>query len=800
MQAEFSSPSSLAVWYDPSYQDELVLYVADTGNHRIRRIDGLGSGVPFVTCFAGQCGNGTSSYTETLQAAPPRPGYADGEGDVARFDSPKGVAVTLDSGWVLVADTNNHLIRRITTNGTVETVAGHLEVAETDSQGRPLAGCEPPCLKGVPGHRDGNLTWAQFYYPSDVAVGPNRTIIVTDQHRVRMVTTDEAVSEVQGVASLGRVVTLAGQRHEGQRDGEGPEATFSMPEAVTVSLADGAIYVADAVSCRIRRLLSATAIAPAVNCSARFTDVLRPSGCTSYDPPVDRRDKTASPVFGNIHYNYRFYANLSTATEGFEPVGRTIQACVGSPPPDRLDKRFWNDSTTAITGENLVVDDGRVAVKEDTGDGTTIRVRCLPGCTPLVASDAGVWGDEMYSDDSYICQAAIHAGVIDDNGGLVLVTLERGRMVRNASEWGSGVMRNGVLSYDVPDEHPRLVRLATYPEASVGVQTIAGYPAALLEEGCGHSDAQPAQEAKLSMPSGLGLWVNGSLNDSVKLYVADTRNHRVLAISAVCSFPCENMGRCVGPDVCECPSGWSGHDCTRPVCSSQPCGARQLCVAPDTCACVAGYSNPPACDTPLCVQTCHHGGTCVAPDTCECAPGWFDGNCTTPVCAQTCGNGGNCSAPDTCSCPQDWTGTDCRIPTCKQACQNGGWCTAPNTCTCPPQWSGHDCSLPVCMQGYMLPDPSPRLGGRPYTHSWPTYVPCRLEAWCNSTNTFDCLQPGRRALPLEIPSGPLHRNVTGRAARPPQCTYIELESSATTPFPYVQVRGGQQQQQHNAST
>ena len=39
------------------------------------------------------------------------------------------------------------------------------------------------------------------------------------------------------------------------------------------------------------------------------------------------------------------------------------------------------------------------------------------------------------------------------------------------------------------------------------------------------------------------MFVNASLGESEFLYIADTENHRIRAISAVCSFPCENMGR-----------------------------------------------------------------------------------------------------------------------------------------------------------------------------------------------------------------------------------------------------------------
>lgn len=186
-KAEFSSPSSLSVYYDESYgYSDLVIFVADTDNHRIRRLDGPHNGQGFVSCFSGQCGNGTISETASFTTAEPGAGYADGEGEVARFDSPKGIAADFD-GWLYVADTNNHLIRTISPNGTTYTLAGDLQVAETNEAGEPLEGCVPPCLRGVPGHRDGNLTYAQFYYPTDVAIGLSNSVIVTDQHRLRLV-------------------------------------------------------------------------------------------------------------------------------------------------------------------------------------------------------------------------------------------------------------------------------------------------------------------------------------------------------------------------------------------------------------------------------------------------------------------------------------------------------------------------------------------------------------------------------------------------------------------------------------
>ena len=81
------------------------LYVADTYNHKIRKI--LPNGL--VSTLAG------SSV-----------GFADGTGASAKFNLPFGV--TIDSyGNLFVADSYNHRIRKITLNGLVSTVAGSIE-------------------------------------------------------------------------------------------------------------------------------------------------------------------------------------------------------------------------------------------------------------------------------------------------------------------------------------------------------------------------------------------------------------------------------------------------------------------------------------------------------------------------------------------------------------------------------------------------------------------------------------------------------------------------------------------------
>lgn len=46
----------------------------------------------------------------------------------------------------------------------------------------------PRLASGQPGTVDAGLSDSKFYFPTDVAIGPNNTVLVTDNHRIRMVT------------------------------------------------------------------------------------------------------------------------------------------------------------------------------------------------------------------------------------------------------------------------------------------------------------------------------------------------------------------------------------------------------------------------------------------------------------------------------------------------------------------------------------------------------------------------------------------------------------------------------------
>ena len=195
--AKFRRPQGIALCADGS------LVVADSGNHRIRKISPLG----FVTTLAGSG----------------QEGFADGPGADAVFSSPSGVAVRPD-GTIVVADRFNNRIRLISPAGLVTTLAG----------------------SGAAGFADGSAAEARFMRPWGVAVGPDGDVLVCDvgNHRIRRIVADGAVS------------TVAGSGAAGHLDGTGGAATFDFPRSIAVDT-NGHAVVGEAGGC-IRKIVLAT--------------------------------------------------------------------------------------------------------------------------------------------------------------------------------------------------------------------------------------------------------------------------------------------------------------------------------------------------------------------------------------------------------------------------------------------------------------------------------------------------------------------------------------------------------------
>ncbi len=193
--AQFNYPTELAIAPDGT------IYVADTVNHRIRKIDRRGE----VSTYAG---DGTD-------------GYKDGPAAQAQFSRPSGLALAPD-GTLYVADTVNHAIRRIRTDGRVETFSG----------------------SGAPGFVDGPGPSARFYFPASIVFDRAGNLYLADtvNHAIRKL-------DPQGHVSL-----VAGTRQEGFANGPPNVARFDTPVGIAIDATNQYLFVGDNDNHQIRRI------------------------------------------------------------------------------------------------------------------------------------------------------------------------------------------------------------------------------------------------------------------------------------------------------------------------------------------------------------------------------------------------------------------------------------------------------------------------------------------------------------------------------------------------------------------
>lgn len=180
------------------------LYIADTGNHTIRRLV-IATGV--VTTLAG---------------APGQTGTEDGPGTSARFNFPSGIAIDA-TNRIYVADSANHTIRVVTSTGSVSTLAG---------------------TAGTAGAFDGGGVATQFNEPAALRLNASGTtlyVLDTENHTVRQISLADSV-----------VTTLAGTSGTaGAADGTGATARFRFPAGLALNTS-GDLFIADTANHTVR--------------------------------------------------------------------------------------------------------------------------------------------------------------------------------------------------------------------------------------------------------------------------------------------------------------------------------------------------------------------------------------------------------------------------------------------------------------------------------------------------------------------------------------------------------------------
>ncbi|MEU2458261.1 RICIN domain-containing protein [Streptomyces sp. NPDC012473] len=185
-----------------------VLYIAEFGGHRIRKVAADGK----ITTFAG--------------TGVPGSGGDGGPAGSAQLSRPYAVAVDRD-GALYISDSWNHRVRRVASDGKISAVAG------TGTAG--FAG------------DDGPATEAQLNRPYGMVVDAAGTLYISEHsnHRVRRVASDGKISTVAGTGTAG----FAGD------DGPATSAKLNGPFGLAVDCVD-TLYIADYSNHRIRRIAS----------------------------------------------------------------------------------------------------------------------------------------------------------------------------------------------------------------------------------------------------------------------------------------------------------------------------------------------------------------------------------------------------------------------------------------------------------------------------------------------------------------------------------------------------------------
>ena len=239
------------------------VYVADTGNSRVRKIDAAGT----ITTLAGTGLRGS--------------GGDGGPATEAQLNYPRGVAVDAASN-VYVADTGNHRVRKIDAAGTITTIADSWNPPD-DS---PVAIPELVRARALAVDLDGNLYTAE-----------------SDKHTVRK------------IDPSGTITILAGTGEQGDGGDGGPatEAQLSHPSGVAVDSA-GNVYVADTQNHRVRKIDAAGTITTIAH--------LEPG------PSLDRfkwprHDATdiAVDATGSVYVGLDLFTSLLEAVRRISPAG-----------------------------------------------------------------------------------------------------------------------------------------------------------------------------------------------------------------------------------------------------------------------------------------------------------------------------------------------------------------------------------------------------------------------------------------------------------------------------------------------
>ncbi len=541
--ARLNNPRSIA--FDSSGN----MYIADTSNHRIRKIDTSGNISTYAGSSAGLSGDG-------------------GAASSAQFSGPQGIFID-SSDNIYVADTGNSRIRKIDTSGNISTIAGTSSGFSGDGGAATGAQLAAPVFAALDG--SGNLyiadtsnnrirkvdtsgdistyagtgvttyggdggvaTMAQFSTPQNVAVDSAGNVYMADSghHRIRKIDTSGNISTYAGTGTAG----LTGD------GGPATSARINTPLGLAVDSADN-LYIAEGNNSRIRKVDTSGNISTVAGTSAGFSG----DGGAATSAQINSPFGVGVDSAGNIY--------------------------IGDTGNQRIRKVDTSGNISTIGGTGSAGSGG------DGGAATAAQIN-----TPMqvVVNSAGEvyfvdYGNSRIRkiDTSGNMQAFAGTGVAGlsgDGGAATSAQLNSPRAVIVASD-------DTVYIADTSNSRIRHV------DGSGNISTVAGTSSGYSGDG---GDATLAQ---LSSPQGVAVSSTGIL------YIGDTSNRRIRRVLSAVVPDAPTIGTATAGDAqatvtFTAPASDGGAAITTYTATSSPGGFTGTCAGPTACSItVTGLTN-----------------------------------------------------------------------------------------------------------------------------------------------------------------------------------------------------------------
>ena len=477
----FSGPSDIAL--DNSGN----MFVADLHSNCIRKVDSNG----VVTTLAGNRLAGRADGT--------------GTGNPPSFNYPFGVAVDT-SGNMFIADSGNNVIRKMTPDGVVTTLAG----------------------SGNSGFADGTGINASFYGLHDLAIDTSGNLFVVDQlnNRIRKI-----------VISTGVVTTIAGNGVSGYADGAGTSASFKYPGGIAIDR-NGNLFIADSDNHRIRRIIISTGVVSTLAGSGSSGSTNGTGTSATFWVPYGMAVDISGNLFVADSWNH--IIRKITFPNGLIPNGGVVSTLAGNVVGGFADgsatvARFTYPYAVAVdTAGNVYVADKQ--------NGRIRKVTSAGVVSTIAGNGQQSWADGVGSNTSFYfpSRLALYTDgnlIVTDwfNNKIRKVTLDGvvTTLAGNVRGFADGVSTGTVSPLGASFYGPRGIVIDTSGNLFVGdsanhlirkivistgvVTTIAGSGNIAFADGIGAA-------ASFNYPTKLAIDTSGNL------FVTDSNNHRIRRI------------------------------------------------------------------------------------------------------------------------------------------------------------------------------------------------------------------------------------------------------------------------------